>query len=242
MKESPTLKQIQDELHALANKKITQNSQRFFKTGPGQYGEGDQFLGIRVPVLRTLAKKGQDLSLAEVENLLHSKWHEARSLALMILVLKAEKARKKNLKNFEEYVDFYLKNRAFVNNWDLVDGSAPYILGHDLLLHPHKRELLYRYVKSKILWERRIAVLATFTLLKAGDFKDILALAQELLNDKEDLMHKAVGWMLRELGKKDEQVLRKFLDEHTPRMPRTMLRYAIEKFSEKDRKYYLTLK
>lgn len=236
MKKELTLSQLHSELQALANKKVAESSQRFFKTGPGEYGEGDIFLGIKVPFLHTLSKKALHFSLKEVQSLLNSLKHEERLLSLLIL-------RRKYQKNPDpKFVDFYLKNTKKINNWDLVDSSAPYILGAHLL-HAKKtdRTLLYKLVKSKNIWERRIAILSTFTFIRADDFKDTLTLAEALLNDTHDLMHKAVGWMLRELGKRDQKILEDFLKKHAPHMPRTMLRYAIERFSEPLRKAYLSL-
>lgn len=237
MKEAPTLKQIQEELHTLANKKIAQSSQRFFKTGPGQYGEGDFFLGIRVPTLHALSKQALSLNLEDLQALLDSKWHEERLIALLILRRKYAKTPS------QDFVDFYLKNTKKINNWDLVDTSAPYILGAHLLTAKNsERALLYTLVESENLWERRIAILSTFTFIREHDFIDTFKLSERLLKDKHDLMHKAVGWMLREVGKKDEKALKDFLDKHTKKMPRTALRYAIERFSKEDRSHYLNLK
>lgn len=237
-----SLKDVQSQLEALSNKKIAQSSQRFFKTGPGQYGEGDLFLGIRVPVLHALSKQTTHLTLNELQVLLDSKWHESRSLALMSLVLQFEKALKKDLKLAKPFVDFYLQNTSRINNWDLVDGSAPYLLGPYLLKSGESRELLYRFAKSKNLWERRIAVLSTFAFIRADDFEDTFKLCEGLMDDKEDLMHKAMGWMLREIGKRNPKAEEAFLDKHAVRMPRTMLRYAIERFSEPVRKSYLAIR
>lgn len=220
-------------LHALANKKVAQSSQRFFKTGPGEYGEGDQFLGIKVPNLHALSKKALGLRIEEVEEFLHSPWHEERLLALLIWRRQYEKNADPLL------VEAYLRNMKWINNWDLVDSSAPYILGAHLLREPKKRKQLQTLVKSKVLWERRIAILSTFTFIRANQMEPTLALAEVLLHDSHDLMHKAVGWMLRELGKRDLAAERAFLDKHASDMPRTMLRYAIERFPETERKHYL---
>jgi len=224
---------IKSELDSLADPVQAKNLQRFFKTGPGQYGEGDIFLGIKVPVQRKVARKYRDMALADVGNLLKSKIHEHRLTALFILILQYEKTQDKAV------VDLYLGNRQFVNNWDLVDLSAPKILGHYLL--DKDRRMLYKLAGSDVLWDRRISVLACYAFICEGDFKDILKLAELLLDDREDLMHKAVGWMLREMGKRDISELKGFLDRFAGRMPRTMLRYSIEKLDEKERKHYMSI-
>ncbi len=217
--------------------KQAQILQRFFKTGPGEYGEGDIFLGIKVPQQRQVVKKCyKDLPLSEIPKILRTKVHEYRLAALLILVAKF------NVKDIgaaekKKIYDLYLKNMAFINNWDLVDLSAPNIVGVYLLDKP--REILYKLAKSKDLWERRIAILATFTFIRDNDFKDTLRIAKTLLHDEHDLIHKAVGWMLREVGKRDQDAEEKFLRAHYQVMPRTMLRYAIERFEEKKRKYYM---
>lgn len=227
---------IDQDLQSLANPQKAKILQGFFKTGPGQYGEGDIFLGIIVPEQRKVAKKHIDLSLPEIQNLLDSKIHEYRLTALFILVDKYKKADHNGKK---EIVNFYLKNASEnnINNWDLVDLSAPNIVGDFLL--DNDRKILYNLAKSKDLWEKRIAILSTFAFIRKGDFSDTLKISEILLNDKHDLIHKAVGWMLREVGKKDQKVLEEFLDKHCRVMPRTMLRYAIEKFDEEKRKTYL---
>jgi 3-methyladenine DNA glycosylase AlkD len=207
---------------------------RFFKTGPGQYGEGDQFIGVKVPVIRNVGKAFQRLPLSEVECLLHSEIHEERLLALVILVgqfHKSDDAARKQI------YDLYLANTQEINNWDLVDVSAPKIVGG--YLEQRSRRPLYRLAKSACLWERRIAILATFHFINQGDFTDTLKIAEVLLGDKADLIHKAVGWMLREVGKRDVAVLEAFLNDHCRAMPRTMLRYAIERFPEKLRRKYM---
>jgi 3-methyladenine DNA glycosylase AlkD len=206
----------------------------FFKTGPGQYGAGDIFFGIKVPVQRAAIKKYYDLSLADLQELLNGKIHEHRLSALFILVKQFEKGGEAKR---EKIYKFYLKNTKKINNWDLVDLSAPNIVGQYLLAK--NRRILYTLVKSKNLWERRIAVLATFAFLRQKDFKDTLKIAEILLDDEHDLIHKAVGWMLREVGKREEKVLRNFLKKFAQKMPRTMLRYAIEKFTEAERKEFL---
>jgi 3-methyladenine DNA glycosylase AlkD len=207
---------------------------RFFKTGPGGYGEGDTFLGIIVPVQREISKKYFDLKLTDLQKLIRSKIHEARLIALFILVHQYKKSAPENKKRF---VDFYLKNKSYVNNWDLVDSSAHLILGDYLLDKPVK--MLFTLAKSESVWDRRIAVLSSLTFIRKGQFGVTLKLAKLLLSDKHDLMHKGTGWMLREIGNRNEKELEKFLDNYAAVMPRTMLRYAIEKISEKKRKYYL---
>lgn len=221
-------------LKGMADLEIAKHSQRFFKTGKGEYGEGDVFLGIRVPNIRKVAKQFKDLSLNETETLLHSEFHEARLCALVVLVNKYKKA-DEQLK--EEIYQLYLDNTAYVNNWDLVDASAHYIVGPHLF--KQDRNILYQLAKSKNLWERRIAIMSTYHFIKNDDLEDTLIIAKQLLYDEEDLIHKAVGWMLRELGKKDQGKEEAFLEKHVADMPRTMLRYAIEKFSEEKRQYYL---
>lgn len=245
---------VKNDLNKLANddKKTVLN--RFFKTGPGEYGEGDKFLGITVPKQRQAAKKHKDLSLAEIEKLLHSNIHEYRFTALVILIGQFKKADEKLRR---QIYDFYLKNTKWINNWDLVDASAYHIVGEYLIgldnefnndatppLAPLRggKSVLYKLAKSDLLWERRIAVIAAFAFIRHNDFKDIIKLSELLLDDQHDLMHKAVGWMLREMGKRDIDELYKFLDKHALKMPRTMLRYAIEKLSEDKRQYYLKKK
>lgn len=204
---------------------------RFFKTGKGQYGEGDRFMGVIVPNTRKVARSYSGLSLDVVEMLLESEWHESRLCALLILI---EKYRK----DPERIVRFYLSHTRWVNNWDLVDLSAPYILG-DYLVKREDRSILYELADSSVMWEQRIAVVSTLMLIRKGQLEDTMRLAGKLLNAKHDLMQKAVGWMLREVGKRDEGLLCEFLEKHKSVMPRTMLRYAIEKFSPEQRAYYM---
>ena len=225
---------VQSKLKALADKKNAEIAQRFFKTGPGEYGEGDIFLGVRVPVLRRLARECQTIPIKESEHLLKSPIHEARLLALFILIgiySKAEEGIKKTI------YELYLKNTQFINNWDLVDASAEYIVG-DFLLDKGKNPI-YQLARSKSLWERRISIMSTFCYIKRGQYAETLAVAKTLLNDKEDLIHKAVGWMLREVGKRDLSLEEEFLKANYKEMPRTMLRYAIEKLPEEKRQGYL---
>lgn len=207
---------------------------RFFKTGKGEYGEGDIFLGIVVPLQRKIAQKYENLEFVEIKKLLSSKIHEHRLIALLILV---EKNKKANELEKEKIVDLYLKNTKNINNWDLVDLSAPKILGE--YFWKKDRKNLYKLARSKNLWEKRIAILTTYYFIKNKEFEDTLKISEMLLGDKHDLIHKAVGWMLREIGKIDQSVEEKFLLKYYKSMPRTMLRYAIERFSKNKRKFYL---
>lgn len=213
-------------LRALADPEKAKLLAGFFKTGPGQYGEGDHFLGIVVPAVRELAKQFRLLPLADCDVLLASPYNEERLLALLILVGQYPKA---DTTTQDKVYQFYLAHRQRVNNWNLVDCSAPAIVGAHLLTRD--RSVLYDWIRSPTLWERRIAVLATLTFIRAKDFADTLRLSELLLADPQDLMHKACGWMLRELGKRDAAVLEDFLSIHQQAMPRTMLRYAIEHFA-----------
>jgi 3-methyladenine DNA glycosylase AlkD len=209
---------------------------RFFKTGPGEYGEGDCFLGVTVPDQRVIAKQFRDLPIAEVKKLLQSHWHECRLTALFILVLQFERA-KEPLRR--ELVEFYLDNLDRVNNWDLVDSSASKILGAYSLDVSQYRKCIEQLAASGHLWRERVAVIATQSQIKQGDFRQILKLAKRFLKHEHDLIHKAVGWMLREMGQKKIGPLIAFLDSYGDRMPRTMLRYAIEKLPPEQRKAYL---
>jgi 3-methyladenine DNA glycosylase AlkD len=225
---------IQRRLPKIGNKKHAAVSQRFFKTGPGEYGEGDIFIGIRVPVLRKLVKEYKDLPVSEIKILLRSPIHEERLLAILLFVRTFEKGNDDIKKTI---YDLYLKSTEFINNWDLVDTSAEHIVGQ-YLMDKSKRPL-YRLTKSKNLWERRIAIMATFHFVKRHEFSETLKISNMLLADRHDLIHKACGWMLREIGKRDLETEEIFLKEHYKKMPRTMLRYAIEKFPEKKRQRYL---
>ncbi len=212
---------------------------RFFKTGPGKYGEGDQFLGVTVPNTRIVAKKYANLGLEDLEKLLMSVWHEERLLALIIMVNQFKKADEKKQKQIYK---FYLDHRARINNWDLVDTSARDVVGGYLYQHQELLPVLDILAESDVLWDRRIAMIATFYFLMKGEPDVTLRIAEKLLNDPEDLMHKAVGWMLREMGKRcDTQVLIEFLDQYAAQMPRTALRYAIEHFDSSTRQRYLRL-
>lgn len=225
---------ITNRLKKMGSKEQAAVSRRFFKTGPGEYGEGDIFLGIKVPVLRKLAKEYLDLSLNEVKAVLGSRYHEQRLLALFIMVAQFSKGDQQKQKRIYE---LYLKSTASINNWDLVDSSAHHIVGPYLL--ERSKAPLYELARSDLLWERRIAIMATFHYIKNHIFNHTLEIAGMLLADKEDLIHKAVGWMLREIGKRHLPDEEAFLQKHYQAMPRTMLRYAIEKFPEPKRKRYL---
>ena len=221
-------------LRTFANRERAAHSPRFFKTAPGQYGHGDQFLGLTVPAMRLVVCEFRELPLPDAAALLASPWHEDRLVALMILVEQYCRTPAARAAIFR----LYLSHTNRINNWDLVDVSAANVVGAHL--EERSRKPLYRLAKSKSLWERRIAIVATLPFIRRNDFGDTLAIARLLLADKHDLIHKACGWMLREVGKRDENVLREFLDEHAATMPRTMLRYAIERLP--DRQRYLSLK
>lgn len=234
-----TLTDLRATVRRLADPARAVGARRFFKTGPGDYGEGDQFLGVTVPQIRSLLPASDALTEAEVLVLLHSEWHEERLLAALVLVRRFAKAVRDEARR-ERIVRLYLANTAAINNWDLVDSSAPQILGVWLLRR--ERSVLRRLAESRSLWEQRIAILATQAFIRDGQFGDTLSLCEHFLRHPHDLMHKACGWMLREVGKRDEAVLKGFLDQHAARMPRTMLRYAIEKLAEAERKHYLRIR
>jgi 3-methyladenine DNA glycosylase AlkD len=225
---------ISKRLRALANPTIAAHSQRYFKTGKGEYGEGDRFLGIRVPVLRAQVKQCGAVALADIQKLLMSAFHEERLFALLLLVRQFTKG---NAEEQAAIYRLYLDNTQYINNWDLVDSSASRIIGS--YLESRDRKILYKLARSTSIWERRIAVISTFHFISKHQFDDALKLAKPLLSDEEDLIHKAVGWMLREIGKCDLAVEKAFLQVHYRKMPRTTLRYAIEKFPEKLRNKYL---
>lgn len=227
---------VKIELNKLANPKKAEVLARFFKTEKGEYGEGDLFLGITVPNQRNVAIKFREIGFNEVQQLLHEKYHEYRLTALLIMVQQYQKG---DGEFRQKAVNFYLKNTSFINNWDLVDLSAPKIIGDFLLHNKSKRILLYRLSVSENLWERRISIIATYPFIKAGQFEDTLKISKALLNDSHDLIHKAVGWMLREVGKIDRLVEEEFLQKYYQKMPRTMLRYAIERFEPEKRAYYM---
>ena len=219
----------------LANPNKAEFLAGFFKTGKAQYAEGDRFLGITVPAIRQLSRQFRQLDLTDCERLLQSAYNDERLLALLILV---EQYRKGDVGVKNKVYQIYLNNRHRVNNWNLVDGSASYIVGAHLL--QGDRSLLYELAQSRSLWDRRIGILATLAYIRVDDFTDTLKLTEQLLGDEHDLMHKACGWMLREVGKRNQSVLEDFLRQHHDAMPRTMLRYAIERFSPAKRTGYLT--
>jgi 3-methyladenine DNA glycosylase AlkD len=231
------LKSLRTELKTLANPERAIHSKRFFKTGKGEYGEGDIFLGLTNPQLRELTKKYLSLDFQELQELLNSKIHEERLISLLILVKKFQKAKKDHKTQYFIY-NFYLNNAKKINNWDLVDLSAPKIMG-EFLLKNQDQTILRQLALSKNLWEKRISIISTLTFIRDRKFGETLAIASMLLEDEHDLIHKAVGWALREIGKKNQQVLETFLFQNYKQMPRTMLRYAIEKFPEDVRQKYL---
>lgn len=232
-----TAKEIQQELEAYIDPVKKEYLPKFFKTGKGQYGEGDRFLGIVVPNIRLVAKRHKEEPFEIVKGLMDSVYHECRLCGLLMLV---ERFKKSDEKNRKEIYDFYLTRTERINNWDLVDLSASYIVGE--YLKDKSRKPLYELAESKLLWEQRIAVVSTYAFIKNNDFTDIYLLAEKLLLHEHDLMRKAVGWMLREAGKRDKRQLIAFLNKYSSIMPRTMLRYAIEKFTEEERKYYMQKK
>ncbi|MDP2962296.1 MAG: DNA alkylation repair protein [Sulfurimicrobium sp.] len=234
MNRATSLPEIQSRLRSLASPETARVLQGFFKTGPGQYGEGDEFLGIKVPMVRAVAKEFPVVNLDIALELLHSRFHEERLLAVLLLMRLFSAA---TAPERHSVFQAYLAHSAWINNWDLVDISAPHVVG--AYLAGQARAPLYQLARSASLWERRIAMVATLHFIRHNDFGDTLQLAKLLLNDKEDLMHKASGWMLREVGKRDRALLEAFLDRHGRSMPRTMLRYAIERFPEDLRQAYL---
>lgn len=221
-------------LQNLSDIEIAAHSQRYFKTGKGEYGYGDKFLGIRVPELRKAVKLFQDINLSEIKKLLKSEYHELRLIALLLMVHQFKNG---DINKREKIYNVYLKHTKYINNWDLVDSSASYIVG--AWLFDKDRSILYELAQSSKLWERRIAIISTAYFIKNNQFTDTLKLSKILLTDSEDLIHKAVGWMLREVGKINIEVEEKYLKQHYKNMPRTMLRYAIEKFSSSQRQDYL---
>jgi 3-methyladenine DNA glycosylase AlkD len=229
------------DLHALARKGRSADLERFYKTAPGEYGEGDLFIGVIVPDTRLIAKKYIDLPFAELEKVIASPIHEERLCGLIILTLRYK--RDKDEQSRKKIFTFYMKmlRAGHVNNWDLVDVSAP-IIGDYLISEPNHLELLEKLSRSKNLWHRRTAMVFTFAFLRKGITKPTVVIAENLLGDSHDLIHKAVGWMLREMGKRDPYLLRSFLKENAPEMPRTALRYSIERLPESERKKWLAIK
>lgn len=233
-KRNNTARFIIEELQSVGTPEKAAHLQKFFKTGPGQYGEGDVFIGVVVPQTRLIARANLQTPMSELRKLLKSNYHEARLCALLILM---ERFKKASEKERTEIHTFYLKHSHYVNNWDLVDLTCPTMIGEYLL---HKdRKILYRLADSDNLWEQRMAMVSTVSFIRNDEFADTFALAKKLLNHPHDLMHKAVGWMLREVGKRDRQALTDFLEQHIPQMPRTALRYAIEHYPEPQRQYFL---
>ena len=233
-----SFKDLAAAIKKLGNPEKAKLSQRFFKTGPGQYGEGDIFLGLTVPEQRQITKTFLDLPLSELSQALQSKYHEFRLTALLILNHQyAQAAKVKDEKLCQQLCEFYLEHSTRINNWDLVDASARNVVGEHL--YTRSRKILYKLAASKNLWERRIAIISTFAFIKKNDFADTLKISTILFKDKEDLMHKAVGWMLREVGKMDRPTLDQFLRQNYQQMPRTALRYAIEHYSQNERQKFL---
>jgi 3-methyladenine DNA glycosylase AlkD len=224
-----------DEIRKLANEEIAKHSLRFFKTGKGEYGYGDIFLGVRAPKIRLIAKKYIDISIVDMKILIQSKYHEERFLGLIILVNKYSKTKDKKTKN--QLYKIYISSFKYINNWDLVDVTCPHVIGKHLI--DKDRSILYKWSKSDDLWTKRIAIVSTFSFIRQNDLEDTFKIAEILLQDKHDLIHKAVGWMLREAGKRDLEKEEIFLKKYYRDMPRTMLRYAIEKFPESKRQAYL---
>ena len=224
-----------EEIRALANKKIAQHSLRFFKTDKGEYGHGDLFLGVRAPQIRLIAKKHIDISITDMKTLIQSKYHEERFLGLIIIVNKYAKTKDK--KNRNQLYKIYVSSFKYINNWNLVDVTCPHVTGKHLI--DKDRTILYKWAKSEDLWTKRIAMVSTFSFIRKNDLEDTFKIAEILLQDKHDLIHKAVGWMLREAGKRDIKKEEAFLKKHYKTMPRTMLRYSIEKFPETKRQKYL---
>lgn len=226
--------EILKEIMSLANDEQALHLQRFFKIGKGEYGEGDLFLGLKVPVTRSIAKKYyESVSLEDIQTLLKNEYHEVRLLAILLMILKYEKSTLK-----KEIIQLYLDNVEYINNWDLVDLSAPKIIGN-FVYEQKMSDIINKLAAVDHLWSNRIAVVSTYYLIKRGDFSLLLELAEKFLTHKHDLMHKAVGWMLREMGKVDEKPLCKFLDEYHNVMPRTMLRYSLERLSEDKKMRYM---
>lgn len=234
MSKKLTARNVEKSLRSVSTPERAKANEWFFKTGKGQYGYGDKFIGVSVPNQRAIVKQFRDLDLSELKILLHSPFHECRLTSLFILVHQYEQGDSKTKATLTK---FYLSNLKYVNNWDLVDSSAHKILGEELI--NKNREILYKLAKSESMWSRRVAIISTFTFLKDNDFKDALKLAEIYLDDDQDLMHKATGWTLREIGKKSRPTLLKFLDKHHKKMPRTALRYSIEHLSLDLKKKYM---
>jgi len=227
-------KEVINELKILATEDRRKSNEWFFKTNKGEYGYGDIFLGVRMPDIRKVAKKfSPKITLKELTELIQSPIHEVRLCALIILVNQYKKG------NFSKIFEYYIRQINFINNWDLVDSSAPYIVGDYLYNNPDERSILFEFVHSENLWVKRISIVSTFTLIKNNQFNETLQIAKILLNDKHDLIHKAVGWMLREVYKRDQDLIRTFLKQNYAQLPRTTLRYAIERMDEVERLLFL---
>lgn len=226
----PIIGLITDELQAFSTEEKREVLPRFFKTVKGEYGEGDHFLGVAVPDTRTVAKQHKDISLDEIRNLMQSEWHEVRLCALLIMV---EKSKKKDETLHKQLFDLYLSQTSRINNWDLVDLSCRFIVGEFLL--DKSRDILYQLAQSPLLWDNRIAIVSTYAFIRKGQLDDTYVLSDLMMKHPHDLMHKAIGWMLREAGKRDPERLYDYVMNHRAEMPRTMLRYAIEKFGPKER-------
>ena len=227
-------KEVINALKSLATEERRKVNEWFFKTGKGEYGYGDIFLGVTMPDIRRIAKKfSQEISLQELTELIRSPIHEVRLCALIILVNKYKK------ENSDKIYQYYIDHLTAINNWDLVDSSAPYIVGDYLYKHPEKSKILIDFSHSENLWVRRISIVSTFTFIKNNEFNTTLEIAKLLLNDNHDLIHKALGWMLREIYKRDERIIKRFLRQNYAQIPRTTLRYAIERMDKEERLLYL---
>jgi len=225
------------ELHSLRNKEIAAHSSRFFKSGKGEYGEGDKFLGVRMPQIRAIAKKYWNIEFDEVSKLIMSSWHEERMLGLIIVVYHYEKVKKSDEKQANKLYKYYCSQFKYINNWDLVDVTCYKIIGEHLL--DKDRKILFKWAKSKDLWIKRISMMSTFAFIRKNEFDETMKIANILLKDEHDLIHKVVGWMLREVAKRDKPLIDEFLKKNQKVMARTMLRYAIEKYPQAQRKKIL---
>ena len=235
---SAELGRLRKALRAKASPAKAASSARFFKTGKGHYGEGDVFIGVTVPEQRAIVATAKDLPFKDIATLLASKVHEERLMGCLLLAGRGQRAAKaQDVAELKKLADFYWEHRAGINNWDLVDSSAEFVLGPYYL--KRSRAPLFKMARSARIWDRRYAVLATFHFIRQGDFKDTLRLAELLMEDEHDLIHKACGWMLREVGKREVSVLRTFLQSHAARMPRTMLRYSIERLPVAERHKFM---
>lgn len=234
--------EVIEEFHRMKNSDKRKILQRFFKTGVGEYGEGDLFLGVTVPEIRKVVKRSKGLILKDIQELVRNEYHEIRLCGFLLLVDRYEEfVKKKEFSDTKRIVDFYLKNLKHANNWDLVDLSCYKILGAYLTENVGEREILYKLIKSKNMWHRRAGIVSTMALIRKGELDDTYTISEKLFGDREDLMHKATGWLLREAGKRDEARLKKYLRRNIRIIPRTTLRYAIEKFNDEERAIFLKL-